>query len=235
MSKATDFLAQIESSPALQPFYTDTSVGKINIKPLSFKQQKALIASSADGVRGIMQFAKIVNEVLIENTQRSDIRSYDKLALIIALRINALGAMVDKIDLQAVLDTVASTQQEFDKSLTINVAGIELQLSYPTLQKELNTINACSAALSLSQQGTASSQIELLYAYELVKYIDWITIEGVVVDFLDISIQDQVLIIDKLPAELVASITRFLNGYQKYEDDCLSKSKLNINAALFTQ
>ena len=48
---------------------------KIPTKPLNLKQQKDLISSMLDGIKGTLDFSKTLNKIIIENTGLTDLKT----------------------------------------------------------------------------------------------------------------------------------------------------------------
>ena len=71
--------------------YVPSLKKKVPTKPLNLKQQKDLISSALDGLKGTLDFNRTLNKIIIENSGLSDLKLYDKLPFIVALRKNALG------------------------------------------------------------------------------------------------------------------------------------------------
>ena len=85
---------------------------KVPTKPLNLKQQKDLISSILDGIRGTLDFSKTLNKIITDNTGLTDLKVYDKLPFIVALRKNALGNKAGKIELQGILDNIKNIPLE---------------------------------------------------------------------------------------------------------------------------
>ena len=54
---------------------------KVPTKPLNLKQQKDLISSILDGIRGTLDFSKTLNKIITDNTGLTDLKVYDKLLI----------------------------------------------------------------------------------------------------------------------------------------------------------
>ena len=63
---------------------------KVPTRPLNLKQQKDLISSVLDGLKGTLDFSRTLNKIIIQNTGLTDLKIYDKLPFIVTMRKNAL-------------------------------------------------------------------------------------------------------------------------------------------------
>ena len=66
----------------------------IETTPLTLKQQKDLISSALDGLRGALNFSKTLNDIIIKNAGNKDLKLYDKYPFIVGLRKQSLGDAV---------------------------------------------------------------------------------------------------------------------------------------------
>ena len=64
---------------------------KVSTKPLNLKQQKDLISSVLDGLKGTLDFSRTLNKIIIQNSGINDLKIYDKIPFIVTMRKNALG------------------------------------------------------------------------------------------------------------------------------------------------
>ena len=81
-----DFLDVLDSDDAKPLSVVISSKKKITIKPLSFKQQKALVTSGLDGISGVMSFIKTLNDIILFNSEETDLKIFDRVPIILALR-----------------------------------------------------------------------------------------------------------------------------------------------------
>ena len=115
MSKhVSGFLKKLEkiNKDAIK-IYVPSIKKSIETTPLTLKQQKDLISSALDGLRGALNFNKTLNDIIIKNTGNKDLKIYDKFPFIINLRRQSLGnkVKIDKkiIDLDDVISNIKNT------------------------------------------------------------------------------------------------------------------------------
>ena len=113
---------------------------KVKVKPLTLKQQKDLISSVLDGVKGSLNFSQTLNNIIIDNSGLADLKVVDKIPFAVAMRIEALGdkyAIEDvEASLQVILDNVQAVKLELEYNQVINYKDLAITLTVPTLQEE---------------------------------------------------------------------------------------------------
>ena len=99
MSKdVSSFLSKLdELNKEVIKVYLPSRKKTIEVRPLTLKQQKDLISSVLDGLKGSLDFSKTVNKVIVDNTGISDLKIYDKIPILVGLRKSSLGDEV-KVD-----------------------------------------------------------------------------------------------------------------------------------------
>ena len=125
MSKdVSSFLSKLdEFNKEVVKVYIPSRKETIEVKPLNLKQQKDLISSALDGIKGNLDFNKTVNKIIIDNTGISDLELYDKVPVLISLRKNSLGDSVregdEVISLSKVVTNIKNTQFKLKRESTV--------------------------------------------------------------------------------------------------------------------
>ena len=71
ISKLNNFISKIDKlNDQRVEVFIPSLKKKVKVKPLNLKQQKDLISSILDGVRGTLDFTKTVNKIIIENNSK---------------------------------------------------------------------------------------------------------------------------------------------------------------------
>ena len=207
---------------------------KVPTKPLNLKQQKDLISSVLDGLKGALDFNRTLNKIIIENSGLSNLKVYDKLPFIIALRKNALGDKVGGIELQSVLNNIKNIPFNIKDTFTIKEGTLKLTLKIPTLKQENILLNKCEQEID-GDQSVLKEGVGTLYIYEIIKFIDIIQIEEDVIDLDDIRIHERIKLVEKLPLSVYSRISNFIEGVSKYNNDLLTvdETELEIDAEFF--
>lgn len=209
-------------------------------KPLTFKQQKELISTIADGAIGSLKFQKIINQIVVDNTGDSLLRITDKLPIILKLRSESIGPEAkigeNKVKIKVIVDKLLK-KMKLKQSFKIS-GDISVSLEIPLITTENQIIQA--AIDTLKKDGDdIGKNIGSIYTYEIVKYIKTIEFGGDIVNFDEIQIKDRVKIVDNLPISINQQIIDFIQDIKKIENECLTvdidgeQKTLDIDVSLF--
>jgi hypothetical protein len=201
---------------------------KVPTKPLNLKQQKDLISSILDGIRGTLDFSKTLNKIITDNTGLTDLKVYDKLPFIVSLRKHALGNKAGSIELQKVIDNIKNISFDIKDTTTVKKDGVQLVLRVPTLRQESILLTKCDQEIDQDQE-LAKDGVGKLYIYEIIKYVDSLQIEDSVLEMDDIRIHERVKIVEKLPLSMYSKISDFIEKVNKYNSDILTVDDVEVN------
>jgi len=223
------FLDKIQELKEKKIKVDSISIGKpIDCSPLSFKQQKDLISTVADGAVGALKFQKHINGIINDNTENNDLKISDKLPIILKLRSDAIGDTLKigdgTISLKTILDKVKKLKYTQSKSITTDQFTIELEL--PSLRYESQVIQATIDAVKKEGDGELGKNIGNIYTYEIVKYIKKITFTEGSIEFSEIPVKDRVKIVDNLPISVNSKIIDFIQKNKMAETNWMT---LDIN------
>jgi hypothetical protein len=201
---------------------------KVPTKPLNLKQQKDLISSMLDGIRGTLDFSKTLNKIITDNTGLTDLKVYDKLPFIVSLRKHALGNKAGSIELQKVIDNIKNISFDIKDTTTVKKDGVQLVLRVPTLRQESILLSKCDQEIDQDQE-LAKDGVGKLYIYEIIKYVDSLQIEDSILEMDDIRIHERVKIVEKLPLSMYSKISDFIEKVNKYNSDILTVDDVEVN------
>tara|TARA_R100000742_G_C4276838_1_gene98203 strand:- start:690 stop:1418 length:729 start_codon:yes stop_codon:yes gene_type:complete len=201
---------------------------KVPTKPLNLKQQKDLISSVLDGIRGTLDFSRTLNKIITDNTGLTDLKVYDKLPFIVSLRKHALGNKAGSIELQKVIDNFKNIPFDIKDTTTVKKDGVQLVLRVPTLRQESILLSKCDQEIDQDQE-LAKDGVGKLYIYEIIKYVDSLQIEDSVLEMDDIRIHERVKIVEKLPLSMYSKISDFIEKVNKYNSDVLTVDDVEVN------
>jgi len=198
------------------------STGKeVDSTPLTFKQQKELISTIADGAAGALKFQKVLNQIVIDNTGNSLLKSVDRLPIILKLRSESIGEEIKiedgKVKIQKILDKVTKKLKLVDK-----ISGeIAVNLEVPLIIEENQIIQATIDALK-KDGDELGKNISNIYTFEIVKYIKSVEFGEDLILFSDIPIKDRVNIVNNLPISTNQKVIDFIQEIKKIETDWLT-------------
>ena len=218
--------------------YVPSIKKSIETTPLTLKQQKDLISSALDGLRGALNFSKTLNDIIINNTGNKDFKIYDKFPFIINLRRQSLGnkVKVDKkiIDLDDVISNIKNTPFKIKDEHIVTLKTLTVHLRVPTLSEE--SIITSKGEQDVNPKDDVTKEgIGTLYMLEIIKYIDKLVIEDEEIDFNKIRINDRIKLIEELPLVMYNELADYIDTINQYLTDILTidETVVPIDARFF--
>lgn len=204
---------------------------EVELRPLSFKQQKLLITSGLNGVAGVLSFLKILNDILIENTGDNDLKVYHKIPLVIHLKNAISNVDLVRNDTVIKMEDIIKNIKPFNHKDTAVVEGngFSINLKIPTLKDENKIISACIEEIRKTTVDDISKNVSLIMSYELPKFIESITFGTETLIFKDLTMNERSKIIDNLPADVTANISNFISIVRQYEEDIMTVDGITVD------
>ena len=158
----------------------------VKVKSLNLKQQKDLISSVLDGIKGSLDFTKTLNKIIIDNSGLDDLKLYDKLPFIISMRKDSLGNEVQrddsgKVELQKIIDSLKNTPFQLKDEKVVKYENLKIGLKVPTLKEEITLLTKSERDID-SKDDEFKDSVGTLYLLEIVKYIQSLEIDEEVID-----------------------------------------------------
>ena len=198
---------------------------EVTATPLNLKQQKDLISSALNGLKGTLDFSRVLNNIILDNSGIDDLKIFDKIPFVMSMRIDALGAKyitgTDTIDLHKVLDNIKKFKLEFKQEKSIEYKNLKINLTIPTLQQENALLEKGSIDLS-GEEGDLQQEISILYMLEIVKYVQGLEIDDVAIDMSDTKITDRIDLVEKLPLAVYSDISDYIQTVTSYNTSLLT-------------
>jgi hypothetical protein len=204
---------------------------EVELRPLSFKQQKLLITSGLNGVAGVLSFLKILNDILIENTGDNDLKVYHKIPLVLHLKNAISNVDLVRNDTVIKMEDIIKNIKPFNNKDTAVVEGngFSINLKIPTLKDENKIISACIEEIRKTTVDDISKNVSLIMSYELPKFIESITFGTETLIFKDLTMNERSKIIDNLPADVTANISNFISIVRQYEEDIMTVDGITVD------
>jgi hypothetical protein len=204
---------------------------EVELRPLSFKQQKLLITSGLNGVAGVLSFLKILNDILIENTGDNDLKVYHKIPLVLHLKNAISNVDLVRNDTVIKMEDIIKNIKPFNHKDTAVVEGngFSINLKIPTLKDENKIISACIEEIRKTTVDDISKNVSLIMSYELPKFIESITFGTETLIFKDLTMNERSKIIDNLPADVTANISNFISIVRQYEEDIMTVDGITVD------
>lgn len=206
---------------------------EIKARSLNLKQQKEIIASSADGVAGAIALTRIVNNIILDTTGDSTLKVYDRAPIAVALRSNALGPKYkvteqNVVDLEKLISNYKNYNHNVEDNVTVEHGGIKVYLTIPTLEEESTLIKRLEEEIKRNGEKNNTKNLGSIYLYEIIKYISSITLDEIVLDYKMLKIQQKIEIIEGLPLALNKKIINFIEDLRKAEKDLLTLDDVTL-------
>ena len=189
MSKnVTSFLTKLDKlNENTIEVYLPSLKKKVSTKPLNLKQQKDLISSVLDGLKGTLDFSRTLNKIIIQNSGISDLKIYDKIPFIVTMRKNALGNKTSTVNLDKVIENFKKVPFKLKDEALVKFDNLKLTLKVPTLREENSILTKCEQDIS-TEQDQLKDGVGKLYIYELLKYIQSVQVDDDIIDLSDVKI-----------------------------------------------
>lgn len=201
---------------------------EVSASSMNLKQQKDLISTAINGIEGVLDLVLLQNKISMEGTGLDDLLIFDNVPIIVALRKDSLGDNIVvegkllKAKVSDILDNIKQySDYKFEISKTVEIDGISLYLKIPSMKMNENIISKCIQELKRDKSND-STTVGVLYIFELIKYVDKISIGEETVEFKDLSIPMRVKYIESLPLKFYEELAKFLSQVTTYEKKILT-------------
>lgn len=215
---------------------------KANFKRFNITQHKLLIRSAFDGIEGNIESQNVYNTIIKDNcTDDINFLVYDRSAILLELRKASVGTdftindkKYDLNDLKS-LDpsTISAETTVLDKE-----HGLEIHARVPTLELDTKVnVKIIAELKKLTEDQQRKRSIELLLAYEVVKFISTIKLGETELKFEDISMYECINIVNELPMKVNNKILEFITKIRTEETNSLTfddGTELDIDAGFLT-
>lgn len=198
------------------------SAGKdVECSPLTFKQQKDIISTVAEGMVGVIKFQKILNDILIKNTENENLSIQDKLPIVLNLRYHSIGDTIkiegEDVNFKEVVDRVDSLK--YPKPETIK-GSVVVKLGIPSLKEENKVISYAVEQLKGDDKDMGKN-IGNIYTYEIVKFVESVKFGEVELKFSEIPVKDRVKVVENLPLTINKEIVKYIESFKDVEREVL--------------
>jgi len=209
-------------------------------RAFSVKQHKDIVKSLLDGVEGGVSMYKVFGDIILENSiDDIEFTLYDKNKILVDLRRQCISPIIKIDDNEYDLNTLPQFRFDFDISRTFKYNNVVVVASVPSLVEDLKITE--KSILEFNKAGLddkkLGSSINILLAYELIKFIDVIEIDGNALKMKELGVYDRKNIIENLPLKLNNDILEYIAHYKEYEQNMFTfpdDTKLTIDASFLS-
>ena len=232
-NEVTNFLQKLEEiNDEKIKIFVPSLKKDVETTPLTLKQQKDLIASTLDGIKGLLNFNKTLNDIVITNTGNKEFKIYDKFPFVIHLRKQSLGNKIKQgdniIDLDNILKNIKKVPLNIKDTKTVTLKNLKVGLRIPTLTEESAILKKGKQDVVVQEDSTKEG-VGMLYMLEILKYIENITIEEDIIEFSKIKISDRIKLIEQLPLSMYNEISEYIESVNKYLNDILTVDDIIVS------
>tara|TARA_R110001632_G_scaffold159_2_gene516 strand:+ start:261 stop:992 length:732 start_codon:yes stop_codon:yes gene_type:complete len=214
--------------------------GEVVLKTLTLKQQKNLLSTAVTGIKGAIEFKKVLNNIILENADTDNIFTVDRSKIVLHLRRQSLGSEVnidgDVYNIDKYINKIDEVKKVFNMQGNAKEGKVELKFKIPTLKAENSIISKCLAELDKGKDVPEPDKaFGLIYIYELIKYIESVTVGDETAIFDDLKITERVDIIENLPLTVYRQLSTFFKAFTSYETEILTfdEKTIAIDPAFF--
>lgn len=242
MSDIKSFLSELKQLNEKDCFdvYVPSLGKSIPFKALSVKQHKDIVKTLLSGIEGTVLVTKIFNDIIQENSQETvNFKHYDRSKILVEIRRRSIGDKVTIDEQDYLISDLPEYNAKFTETAEFKYKGIAVKACIPTLELDSKITEKCATEISkfTSDEKKIGNSINILLAYELMKFIESIQIDDTNIIFSEIGTYDKKNIIENLPLKLNNDILEFITSYKEYEQELFTYNggvKLNIDGSFLT-
>lgn len=242
MSDIKSFLNELKQLNEKDCFsvYVPSVDRKVKFKALSVKQHKDIVKAMLSGMEGNITTTKIFNDIIKDNScEQLEFKYYDKNKILVDIRQQCVGNKVQINDVDYLLTDLPSFKLVTKPEAEFTYKGITVTVDVPTLDVDsaITEKSVIDIAKFTSDDKKVGESINVLLTYEIMKFIQTITIEGNVLTFSELGTYDKKNIIENLPLKLNNDILEYITDYKELEQEQFTYSdgaKLEINGSFLT-
>lgn len=236
MSELKDFLEILESVP-LKSVEVTTTTKTVKLSPLTFKQQKSLVTSGMDGIVGVLNFIKNLNEIIIFNTGEDSLKVYDRIPLALSLRKSLSSKPLVSGESSVSIETLLSNVKPFINvdNFSIDGGDFKINLRIPTILEENRILSSCIDELKKISSDNYSKNISTILSYEIPKFIKSFQFGDNQIQMDALSLGDRTKIMDNLPAHITNQVNEFIVKIREYDESILTYDGVtyDVDSSLF--
>lgn len=228
MANINDILGKINALKSEEKIpVTIPSLNKqLLFTPLNVKQQKNLLRQSIGGVMSLPDLLAEFNEIVLESCKESSdsLKVYDRYPVLLELRKNAYGNIIEIKDKKYDISTLPSPTQPPD-SLNqdeVSYKTLRVKVKAPSLKDDTGFIKKSSFENKKNKVDNEKDLISGMYVLEILKHIESISFEDSVITFSDLPFDEKISIVENLPLSLNQKILNFIAKIRDFENNLIT-------------
>lgn len=247
MDNFSDAISSLNNLAVQYDIFVPSVNRKIKFKGLNTKQQKEAVKSALEtGFIGV-SFSNFLNTIIKDNAcENVEFLLTDKNFIITCLRVLSLSKDIKidntAIDFSFILNNAAALPEHL-KQKEISDNNLKVNLQVPSLTKDTEINRETAKKIGQDKSESLSKEaVGEMFINELVKYIDKISIDNngkiVELNFKDVTFEQKVQLVEKLPLTLNSKIFDYINEVRNFEKTAFIKDgkqlDLTIDPSFFT-
>jgi hypothetical protein len=241
MSNTVDLLRQLEELNRTNTIdvFVPSLKKEVKFRNLNLKQQKNLLKTSIDEtltkLSFIINFYSIIQENIDSSVNVSDLYTFDRTAIAIALRAKCLDSnykyddnsynLIDKVS------QIPSLEIKIPLEKKIEYQNITVELQAPKLGLDKAVSSYSLESLKLLQDKDFKNVIGELFIHEIIKFIKCVSINGdkpFTADFNNSNVAELIPIVERLPASVTNNILEYVKSYRETENQFTRIKDINV-------
>lgn len=217
---------------------------KSAFRAVNVKQQKDLIGTASPNATAGVVLNQSLNKIVLENSVDKEIcfSIIDRYPVILALR----GLINDKIqagdnnfiDIQNHLKEKENNKIDVDMTAQViePAAGVSISLAIPSIKKDSEINEALIKIIKSSKDENFGEIISNLFIYEIIKFIENISVGDDVYNFNDFTINERIKLVESLPVSINSKIMQYMEEVRGVENMFIETEfgSIEIDATFFT-
>lgn len=197
---------------------------EIDLMPLNFKQQKALVTTGLDGLVGVISFIHALNSTILTCSSETDLKITDRVPLTLHLRRLFTQLPVESDGKHVHIDELIEGIKDYNDWETAEVGSslFTINLEIPSLVKENKYLLECIKELKTIQEEGLGDNISTILAYEIPKFITNIEFGEKIINFDSLNIKEKLRIVNGLPASITKEISDYISKISQYDEALLT-------------
>lgn len=201
------------------------SCGKsFKFKLINVSQHKELLKSAFEGYEGVIRSNVIFNDIIIKNSEEEyNFSLLDKVPILLQLRKASIGDDITISGEKYKISDLPDVEGSFEDSTTVEYNGIKVVLKVPSLERDDKISNKLISEFhKLSDKDKDTEAINLVLTYEIIKFVESVTINDSTFVFDEYNAYECKKLIDALPLKLNNMAIEFITNFKTFENKSLT-------------
>jgi hypothetical protein len=191
---------------------------ELEFKPLTVGQQKDIMSVGFDGVTAPLTVTRLLNNIVQDNCiEKTEFSVYDKYHVIVGLRIDSIGSKVKGFNQTLTVPKTAKLKE----TAVITSDDITIECRIPSIDEENKLVTKLITEIKNKNITDRSALVSMLYVGEIIKFINSVSIDDIVIEFSDIQYEQKKEVVNTLPVKINAKIIEYIQSVREAETACL--------------